>query len=133
MDYEVMSKWCENVSRLNLHLKKTVLNFVFSMKDIRMFVVQHMSDHLMQWKPEATTSKVSFWFRLVVFSPIIISKWEIDSRVRRNQTTIMWICERWMQEDTIDQCGQSHPPQCTISREDRQIMRMAVTDRSVTS
>ncbi|GFU76276.1 transposable element Tcb1 transposase [Trichonephila clavipes] len=26
-----------------------------------------------------------------------------------------------------------HPPQCTTSREDRQIVRMAVTDRSVTS
>ncbi|GFW31448.1 uncharacterized protein TNCV_1287951 [Trichonephila clavipes] len=29
--------------------------------------------------------------------------------------------------------GRSHPPQCTTSREDRQIGRMAVTDRSVTS
>ncbi|GFS93189.1 transposable element Tcb1 transposase [Trichonephila clavipes] len=27
----------------------------------------------------------------------------------------------------------SHPPQCTTSREDRQIVRMAVTDLSVTS
>ncbi|GFV75303.1 transposable element Tcb1 transposase [Trichonephila clavipes] len=39
----------------------------------------------------------------------------------------MRICDRWMQE------GQSHPPQCTTSREDRQIVRMAVTDHSVTS
>ncbi|GFX17687.1 transposable element Tcb1 transposase [Trichonephila clavipes] len=29
--------------------------------------------------------------------------------------------------------GRSHPPQCTTSREDRQIVRMAVTDRSVIS
>ncbi|GFY18811.1 transposable element Tcb1 transposase [Trichonephila clavipes] len=38
-----------------------------------------------------------------------------------------------MQEGTTDRRGRSHPPQCTTSREDRQIGRMAVTDRSVTS
>ncbi|GFV79575.1 transposable element Tcb1 transposase [Trichonephila clavipes] len=38
-----------------------------------------------------------------------------------------------MQEDTTDRRGRSHPPQFTTSREDRQIVRMAVTDRSVTS
>ncbi|GFV78372.1 transposable element Tcb1 transposase [Trichonephila clavipes] len=38
-----------------------------------------------------------------------------------------------MQEGTTDRHGRSHPPQCTTSREDRQIVRMAVTDRSVTS
>ncbi|GFY06612.1 transposable element Tcb1 transposase [Trichonephila clavipes] len=37
------------------------------------------------------------------------------------------------QEGTTDQCGRSHPTQRTTSREDRQIMRIAVTDRSVTS
>ncbi|GFV09739.1 transposable element Tcb1 transposase [Trichonephila clavipes] len=45
----------------------------------------------------------------------------------------MWICDRWMQEGTTDRRGRSHPPQCTTSREDRQIGRMAVMDRSVTS
>ncbi|GFU87477.1 transposable element Tcb1 transposase [Trichonephila clavipes] len=45
----------------------------------------------------------------------------------------MRICGRWMQEGTTDRCGRSHSPQCTTSREDRQIVRMAVTDRSVTS
>ncbi|GFY24272.1 transposable element Tcb1 transposase [Trichonephila clavipes] len=45
----------------------------------------------------------------------------------------MRICDRWMQEGKTDQHGRSHPPQCTTSREDRQIVRMAVTDRSVTS
>ncbi|GFU48091.1 transposable element Tcb1 transposase [Trichonephila clavipes] len=58
---------------------------------------------------------------------------ESDSRVGRNQTTVMRICDRWMQEGTTDRRGRSHPPQCTTSREDRQIVRMAVTDRSVTS
>ncbi|GFU88931.1 transposable element Tcb1 transposase [Trichonephila clavipes] len=45
----------------------------------------------------------------------------------------MRICDRWMQEGMTDRRGQSHPPQCTTSREGRQIVRMAVTDRSVTS
>ncbi|GFW87134.1 transposable element Tcb1 transposase [Trichonephila clavipes] len=38
-----------------------------------------------------------------------------------------------MQEGTTDRCGRSHPPQCTTSRDDRQIVRMAVTDRSIRS
>ncbi|GFY11497.1 transposable element Tcb1 transposase [Trichonephila clavipes] len=55
------------------------------------------------------------------------------SRVGRNQTNVMRICDRWMQEGTTDRRGRLHPPQCTTSLEDRQIVRMAVTDRSVTS
>ncbi|GFT03432.1 transposable element Tcb1 transposase [Trichonephila clavipes] len=58
---------------------------------------------------------------------------EIGSRVGRNQTTVMRICDRWMQEGTTDRHGRSHPPQCTTSREDRQIERIAVTDLSVTA
>ncbi|GFW91532.1 transposable element Tcb1 transposase [Trichonephila clavipes] len=58
---------------------------------------------------------------------------EIGSRVGRNQTTVMRICDCWMQEGTTDRRGRSHPPQCTTSREDRQIVRMTVVDRSVTS
>ncbi|GFU41734.1 transposable element Tcb1 transposase [Trichonephila clavipes] len=38
-----------------------------------------------------------------------------------------------MQEDTTDRRGLSHPPQCTTSREERQIVHMAVTDLSVIS
>ncbi|GFV36818.1 transposable element Tcb1 transposase [Trichonephila clavipes] len=34
------------------------------------------------------------------------------------QTTVMRICDRWMQEGTTDQPGRSHTPQCTTSRED---------------
>ncbi|GFV35120.1 transposable element Tcb1 transposase [Trichonephila clavipes] len=45
----------------------------------------------------------------------------------------MRICDRWMQEGTTNRRGRSHPRQCTTSREDRKIGRMAVTDRSVTS
>ncbi|GFX74440.1 transposable element Tcb1 transposase [Trichonephila clavipes] len=45
----------------------------------------------------------------------------------------MRICDRWMQKSTTNQRDRSHPPQCTTSRDDRQIVRMVVTDRSVTS
>ncbi|GFT91982.1 transposable element Tcb1 transposase [Trichonephila clavipes] len=38
-----------------------------------------------------------------------------------------------MQKGTTDRRSRSHPPQCTTSREQRQIVRMAVTDRPVTS
>ncbi|GFW20613.1 transposable element Tcb1 transposase [Trichonephila clavipes] len=58
---------------------------------------------------------------------------KIGSRVGRNQTTVMRICDRWMQVGTTDRRGRLHPPQCTTSREDRQIVRRAVTDGSVTS
>ncbi|GFV84409.1 transposable element Tcb1 transposase [Trichonephila clavipes] len=55
------------------------------------------------------------------------------SRFGRNQTTVMRICDLWMQEGTTDLRGGSHPPQCTTSREDRQIVCIAVTASSVTS
>ncbi|GFU36715.1 ADAMTS-like protein 5 [Trichonephila clavipes] len=71
--------------------------------------------------------------RIVAYLDCGLSFREIGSRVGRNQTTVMRICDRCMQESTTDRRGRSHPPQCTTSREDRQIVRMAVTDRSVTS
>ncbi|GFT29591.1 transposable element Tcb1 transposase [Trichonephila clavipes] len=71
--------------------------------------------------------------RIVAYRDCGLSFREIGSRVGRNQTTVMQICDRWMQEDTTDRRGRSHPPQNTTSHEDRQIRRMAVTDHSVTS
>ncbi|GFX97611.1 transposable element Tcb1 transposase [Trichonephila clavipes] len=71
--------------------------------------------------------------RIVAYRVCGLSFREIGSRVGRNQTTVMWICDRWMQEGTMDRRGRSDPPQCTTSREDRQIVRMAMMDRSVTS
>ncbi|GFV51767.1 transposable element Tcb1 transposase [Trichonephila clavipes] len=56
----------------------------------------------------------------------------IGSSVGRNQTTVMLISDRWIQEGTAHRRGRSHPPQCTTSRGDRQIVRMAVMNRSVT-
>ncbi|GFV50533.1 uncharacterized protein TNCV_2097111 [Trichonephila clavipes] len=71
--------------------------------------------------------------RIVAYRDCGLSFREIGSRVGRNQTTVMRICDRWMQDGTTDRRGRSHPSQCTTSREDRQIVRMAVTERSVTS
>ncbi|GFX03078.1 transposable element Tcb1 transposase [Trichonephila clavipes] len=73
-----------------------------------------------------------------LFAPylnLVFTAWgsETGSRVGRNQTTVMRIWNRWMQEGTTDRRGRSYPPQCTTSHEDRQIVRMAVKDRSVTS
>ncbi|GFW56574.1 transposable element Tcb1 transposase [Trichonephila clavipes] len=71
--------------------------------------------------------------RIVTYQNYRLSFKKIGSRVGRNQTIIMRICDRWMQEDTTDRHGRSHPPQCTTSHEDRQFLRMTVTDLSVTS
>ncbi|GFX33316.1 transposable element Tcb1 transposase [Trichonephila clavipes] len=71
--------------------------------------------------------------RIVAYRDCGLSFREISSRVGRNLTTVMRIYDRWMQEGTTDRRGRSNPPQCTTSREDRQIVRMAVTDHSVTS
>ncbi|GFX39707.1 transposable element Tcb1 transposase [Trichonephila clavipes] len=71
--------------------------------------------------------------RIEVYRDCGLTFREIDSRVGRNQTTVMRICNRWMQEGTANRRGLSHPPQCITSRKDREIMHMAVTDRSVTS
>ncbi|GFT70031.1 transposable element Tcb1 transposase [Trichonephila clavipes] len=45
----------------------------------------------------------------------------------------MRICDRWMQKGTTDRRGRLLPPQSTTAREDKQIVRIAVTDRLVTS
>ncbi|GFW90257.1 transposable element Tcb1 transposase [Trichonephila clavipes] len=62
--------------------------------------------------------------RIVAYRDCGVSFREIGSRVGRNQTTVMRICDRWMQKGTKDQRGRSHPPQCITSREDRQIVRL---------
>ncbi|GFS51451.1 transposable element Tc1 transposase [Trichonephila clavipes] len=42
----------------------------------------------------------------------------------------MWICHRWMQEETT---GRLHPPLCTPGRVDRRILRMAVMNCAAVS
>ncbi|GFX91550.1 transposable element Tcb1 transposase [Trichonephila clavipes] len=71
--------------------------------------------------------------RIVAYRDCGLSFRKTGTRVGQNQTTVMRICDRWMQEGTMDRRSRSHPPQCTTSREDRQIERMAVADRKVTS
>ncbi|GFV51017.1 transposable element Tcb1 transposase [Trichonephila clavipes] len=71
--------------------------------------------------------------RIVAYRDCGLSFREIGSCVGRNQITVMWIYDLWIQESMTDRRGRSHPPQCTTSREGRQIMRIAVTDRSVIS
>ncbi|GFV62796.1 transposable element Tcb1 transposase [Trichonephila clavipes] len=70
--------------------------------------------------------------RILAYRDYRLSFTEIGSRVGRNQTTVMQICHSWLQECTTDRRDRSHPPQCTTLREDRQIVRMTVTECSVT-
>ncbi|GFV90131.1 HTH_Tnp_Tc3_2 domain-containing protein [Trichonephila clavipes] len=70
---------------------------------------------------------------MVAYRDCGLSSRKIGSRVGRNQTTVMRICDRWMQEGMMHRRGRSHPHQCNTSREHRQIGRMTVTDRSVAS
>ncbi|GFT51210.1 transposable element Tcb1 transposase [Trichonephila clavipes] len=48
--------------------------------------------------------------RRVAYRDCGLSFREIDSSVERNQTTVMRICDRWMQEGTTDRRGRSHLP-----------------------
>ncbi|GFV04093.1 transposable element Tcb1 transposase [Trichonephila clavipes] len=70
---------------------------------------------------------------IVAYQDCGLSFRNIGNRVGRNQSTVKRICDRWMQECTTDRRGRSHPSQCTTSRENKKIVLMAVTDRSVTS
>ncbi|GFW25248.1 transposable element Tcb1 transposase [Trichonephila clavipes] len=46
--------------------------------------------------------------RIVAYRDCGLSFGEIGSRVGRNLTTVMRICDRWMQEGTTDRRGPSH-------------------------
>ncbi|GFV33489.1 transposable element Tcb1 transposase [Trichonephila clavipes] len=61
--------------------------------------------------------------RIVAYRDCGLSFREIGSRVGRNQTTVMRICDRWMQEGTTDRRGRSHPLQCPTSLSARTIRR----------
>ncbi|GFW93691.1 transposable element Tcb1 transposase [Trichonephila clavipes] len=71
--------------------------------------------------------------RIEAYRDYGLSSREIGQRVGRNQATVMWICHRWMQEDTTDRRGQSHSPRCTVTSDDRLIVSMAGTDTAATS
>ncbi|GFS57494.1 transposable element Tcb1 transposase [Trichonephila clavipes] len=61
--------------------------------------------------------------RIVAYLDCGLSFREIGSRVGRNKTTVMRICDFWMQEGTMDRRGRSHLPQCTTSLSARTIRR----------
>ncbi|GFV36882.1 transposable element Tcb1 transposase [Trichonephila clavipes] len=45
--------------------------------------------------------------RIVAYRDCGLSFRKIGSRVGRNQTTVMRICDRWIQEGTTERCGLS--------------------------
>ncbi|GFX31460.1 transposable element Tcb1 transposase [Trichonephila clavipes] len=61
--------------------------------------------------------------RIVAYQDCGLLFREIGSRVGRNQTTVMRICDRWTQDGTTNRRGRSHPPQCTTSLSARTIRR----------
>ncbi|GFY35999.1 HTH_38 domain-containing protein [Trichonephila clavipes] len=71
--------------------------------------------------------------RIVAFKDCGLSFRVIGQRVGRNQATLMRVCHRWIQEETMDLRGRSHPPRCTNAPDDRWIVRMAVMDYAATS
>ncbi|GFX69306.1 transposable element Tcb1 transposase [Trichonephila clavipes] len=66
----------------------------------------------------------------VIYKDCGLSFREISQRVGRNQATVMRIYHRWMQEETTNRWGRSHPPRCTTARDDRRIVRMAVMNHA---
>ncbi|GFW15744.1 transposable element Tcb1 transposase [Trichonephila clavipes] len=93
--------------------------------------------NLLDWATNAICNLLIALFEKIyggyIRSFLKLIKSKIGNRVGRNQTTVMRICDRWIQEGKTDRRARSHPPQCTTSREDKQIVRMAVTDLSVTT
>ncbi|UYV78683.1 hypothetical protein LAZ67_16002377 [Cordylochernes scorpioides] len=94
-----------------------------------------LSPRCLQTRKKKTIDQVSEFDRgrIMAYRDCGLSFKETGSHVGRDQTTVICICDRWMQEGTTDRRVRSNRPQCTTSRADRQIVRMAVTDRSVTS
>ncbi|GFW88471.1 transposable element Tcb1 transposase [Trichonephila clavipes] len=65
------------------------------------------------------------------FPSLRLSEKKIGGRVGRNQTTVMGICDRWMQEGTTDRRGRSHPPQCTTSQHIESVTHLSVSARII--
>ncbi|GFY01297.1 transposable element Tcb1 transposase [Trichonephila clavipes] len=47
--------------------------------------------------------------RIVAYRDCGLSSREIGQRVERNQATVMWICHRWMQEETTCRRSRLYP------------------------
>ncbi|GFS66368.1 HTH_38 domain-containing protein [Trichonephila clavipes] len=61
--------------------------------------------------------------RIVAYRECRLSFREISIRIGRNQTTVIRICDQWMQEGTTQRRGRSNPPQCTTSLSARTLRR----------
>ncbi|GFW86886.1 transposable element Tcb1 transposase [Trichonephila clavipes] len=128
-------KWC--LPELNLdHVVTTTISRMRTGHIRGMKIIPDSSRTYTECRKQQSASDQVSKFnrgRIVAYRDCGLSFREIGSRFERNQTTVMPICNRWMQEGTTDRRGRSHPPQCTTSHEDKQAVCMAVTDRSVTS
>ncbi|GFT46654.1 uncharacterized protein TNCV_3184691 [Trichonephila clavipes] len=82
-----------------IELKSSEINRVTAGKKQKLFLINVIPLE----KPRRQTIKISR---------------EIRSRVGRKKATVLRICDRSIQEGTMDRRGRSHPPQCTTSRED---------------
>ncbi|GFT88470.1 transposable element Tcb1 transposase [Trichonephila clavipes] len=107
-------------------LNTTSLSICRTMCELGHLLAHSISNVLSCCKPPTT-----YWFLNLGNKVKVAGK--IGSRVGRNQTTVMRICDHWMQEGKTNQRGRSHPPQYTTSRDDRKTVRMAVKDHSVIS
>ncbi|GFV16630.1 transposable element Tcb1 transposase [Trichonephila clavipes] len=135
----------DSVCRASIMADIDILEFVQSSKNIIDTIDSDSENEMKNAAPVSSSSEMKNIMktfdqvsefgrgRIVAYQDCGLSFKEIGSRVGRNQTTVIRICDHWMQKGTTDQRGQSHPSQCTTSRVDRQIVRMAVTDRSVAS
>ncbi|GFY00643.1 HTH_38 domain-containing protein [Trichonephila clavipes] len=68
--------------------------------------------------------------RIVPYKNCGLSFREIGQRDGLNQATVMRVCHRWMQEETMNRRGRSHQLHCTTACDYRWIVRMVVMDRA---
>ncbi|GFY32268.1 transposable element Tcb1 transposase [Trichonephila clavipes] len=90
-----------------LTIKRSRAIYLYTLYErlIRNFVILNLGQ-----VKKTTTYHTNGRGRIVAYHDSELSFREIGSRVGRNQTTVMRICDRWMQEGTTDRRGRSHPP-----------------------
>lgn len=71
--------------------------------------------------------------RIVAYRDCGLSYRDIAARVGRDPMTVSRIWNRWVQEGNTERRAGSQRPRITSSRDDRHLIRMAVTDRAATS
>ncbi|GFT42112.1 transposable element Tcb1 transposase [Trichonephila clavipes] len=84
-------------------------------------IIQDQIDNLILSMPRRSFDQVSEFDRgrIVAYRDSGLPSREICSRVGRNQTTVMRICDRWFMEGTMDRRARLNPPQYITSLEDR--------------